>query len=102
AAQVHESRAFLRNQVAHLFAPELAGDRAVLLAAVDALCSFETYELLRTDQGLSPASTSAALVAALTTLLEPIGVESTSNRPPAGVESTSNRRRRSRSDGGRG
>lgn len=69
AEQVHDSRAYLRAQIQRLFAPELAGARAALLPAVDALCSFETYELLRVDQRLSRAKTAAALETALTSLL---------------------------------
>jgi AcrR family transcriptional regulator len=69
ADQVHDSRSYLRAQVRRLFARELDGDRAGLLPAVDALCSFETYELLRSDQRLSRVKTAAALEAALTSLL---------------------------------
>lgn len=72
-AQLHEGRSYLRHQIERLFAAELAGPRAVLLPAVDALCSFETYELLRHDRGLSRAKATAALVAALTTLIDPPG-----------------------------
>jgi AcrR family transcriptional regulator len=68
ATQLREGRSYLRHQVARLFAPELGRDRA-LLPAVDVLCSFETYELLRTDQGLSRTKTVGALVAALHALL---------------------------------
>jgi AcrR family transcriptional regulator len=68
-AQLREGRTFLRRQVARLFAPELEGERAALLPALDALCSFETYELLRVDQRLSRPKTEAALVTALRTLL---------------------------------
>jgi TetR/AcrR family transcriptional regulator of autoinduction and epiphytic fitness len=71
AAQVRESRLHLRDQVHRLFAPELEGDRATLLPALDALCSFETCELLRFDQGLSRPKTVSALVRAVTALLEP-------------------------------
>lgn len=73
AAQVHEARTFLRGQVAALFAPELAGDRSTLLPAVDALCQFETYELLRTEHGLSRPKLARTLTAALTALLVPTG-----------------------------
>ncbi|HEV3226633.1 MAG TPA: TetR/AcrR family transcriptional regulator [Acidimicrobiales bacterium] len=73
AGQVHESREFLRSQLRHLFARELSDDRAALLPALDALCSFETYELMRFDQGRSRAKTLAALTAALTTLLDTNG-----------------------------
>jgi AcrR family transcriptional regulator len=69
AAQVRESRSFLRHQLERLFADELTADRHALLPALDALCSFETYDLLRTDQRLSRAKTVAALTAALTRLL---------------------------------
>ena len=71
AAQLRESRSYLRHQIRRLFADELEGERAALLPALDALCAFETYELLRFDQGLSRSKTVFALVGALTTLLEP-------------------------------
>ena len=71
AANLRETRARLRDQVLRLFAPELEGDRAVLLPVLDTLCSFETCELLRFDQGLSRPKTASALVGALTALLEP-------------------------------
>lgn len=70
ARQIREARAYLRNQLRTLFAPELAA-RPAVLPAVDALCTFETYELLRGDQGLSRARTTAALTAALVELLGP-------------------------------
>ena len=73
AATLDESRSFLRNQLRQLFAPELTGARAELLPAIDALCSFETYELLRAHQALSRPKTIAALTAALTQLLDPGG-----------------------------
>lgn len=68
AAQLHDARTSLREQLRTLFAPELR-DRPELLPVVDALLSFETRELLR-EQRLSPAQTSTALVAALTSLLK--------------------------------
>ena len=73
AAQLDESRAYLRNQVRRLFGAELRDERSVLLPAVDALCSFESYELLRVHQGLSRPKTVAALTAAVTQLLDPDG-----------------------------
>ena len=73
AATLDDSRAYLRNQLRHLFARELAGRRAALLPAIDALCSFESYELLRVHQGLSRPKTVAALTAALNQLLDPGG-----------------------------
>ena len=71
AAQLLETRTFLRDQVQRLFADELAGDRAVLLPAVDELCSFEAYEFLRHGQRMPRAKATAALVAALSALLLP-------------------------------
>jgi AcrR family transcriptional regulator len=68
ARQVRRSRAYMRRQVAEFFASELTGRRDVL-PAIDALCSFETYDLLRHDQGLSRAATATALVTALLALL---------------------------------
>ena len=61
AKQVHEARHYLREQLRRLFGSKH-------LAAVDALCSFETYDLLR-DQGLSRPKIVTTLVAALTALL---------------------------------
>jgi hypothetical protein len=72
ATQLRDARSYLRHQLQRLFAPELAV-RPELLPAVDALTSFETHQLLRLDQGLSRARTAAALVAALTALLDPTG-----------------------------
>jgi AcrR family transcriptional regulator len=60
-----------RHQVAELFGPEidaLGAAGAVVLAAADALCSFESYQLLRHDQGCSPARVRAVLATALTAL----------------------------------
>jgi AcrR family transcriptional regulator len=73
AAQIHESRSFMRHQIRRLFAPELDGEKAALLPAVDALLSFETHDLLRNEQGLSRTKTIAALTGALTALLDPPG-----------------------------
>lgn len=73
ATTLDESRAYLRHQLRTLFAPELGGERAALLPAIDALCSFESYELLRVHQSLSRPKTVAALTAALTQLLDPDG-----------------------------
>lgn len=69
AQQLHESRAYLRGQVRRAFAPELSGARAALFPTVDALCSFETHQLLRVEQGLSRARATASLAAALAALL---------------------------------
>lgn len=69
AAQIDEARSYLRNQLRRLFAPELQDHRATRFPAIDALCTFETYELLRTNQGLSRPKTVAALTDALSALL---------------------------------
>ena len=73
AAQLHDGRSYLCRQIERLFANELRGVRATLLPAVDALCSFETYELLRREHGLSKAKVTDALVTAVTALLDPLG-----------------------------
>jgi uncharacterized alpha-E superfamily protein len=52
------------------FALELEGERAALLPAVDELCSFEAYEFLRIGHRMSRNKATAALIAALTQLLE--------------------------------
>jgi AcrR family transcriptional regulator len=61
-SQLTQGRAYLRAQVLELFGP-------AHLPAIDVLCSFESYELLRFDQKLSRAKTVSALTAALTALL---------------------------------
>jgi AcrR family transcriptional regulator len=66
ATHLRDSRAFLRGQVYELF----SSYGAELLPALDALCSFETYELLRYDQRLSRPQTTTALTTALRALLE--------------------------------
>jgi AcrR family transcriptional regulator len=73
ATELAARRSFLRAQIATLFAPELARGDGVLLPALDVLCSFESYELLRVDQRLSRPKTEAALVAALSALFEGTG-----------------------------
>lgn len=72
ARQLVEARAYLRRQISDGFAPELRGRRTSLLPAVDALTSFESYELLR-EQGLSRPQIATTLKAALTALLTPGG-----------------------------
>jgi AcrR family transcriptional regulator len=72
AEQLRRRRAMFRRQVAHAFAPELAGDRddgATRLAAVDVLCSFETFDLLRLDQRLSRQRTTESVTTALAAVL---------------------------------
>ena len=71
--EMRRNRALLRRQIGDLFASELtvlgtaAGEAT--LAALDVLGSFESYELLRTDQGLSTAQARSVLVAAMSDLL---------------------------------
>jgi AcrR family transcriptional regulator len=65
AAELARNRAFLRSQLAAVFGPEAGGQ----LAAIDVLCSFESYELLRYDQGLSRAAAERALTDAVGALL---------------------------------
>jgi AcrR family transcriptional regulator len=115
AAELTKNRAFLRGQLADLFAPELppaleadavpeanpalgdsapadvdaagtgrgagggaagreagGGNGSATLAAVDVLCSFESYLLLSRDQGLSGDDIRAVLISALTALLNPL------------------------------
>jgi len=63
ARHVYEARRFLREQIHQLFSPELQN-----LAAIDVLCSFETYELLRA-QRMSKKQIVATLVGAMSALL---------------------------------
>ena len=62
ARQIHDSRRYLREQIRQLFAPEQPD-----VATIDALCSFETYELLREHQ--SKQKVRSTLIGALTALL---------------------------------
>lgn len=69
ARQVADSRRYLRKQVVELFAAEAAG-RDDVLAAVDALMSFETFELMRHHQRLGAAAMKRVLTQALSQLLD--------------------------------
>jgi TetR/AcrR family transcriptional regulator, regulator of autoinduction and epiphytic fitness len=69
AKQLADGRTYLRAQIRRLFRAELAGRDFDLLPALDVLCSFESYELLRFDQGLSRPKAAAALTAAVLALL---------------------------------
>lgn len=72
-AELSSTRSFMREQLAHQFAPELSRmsdiEAAATLASMHALTSLESYDLLRIDQGLSMAKTSGALRLALTRML---------------------------------
>lgn len=73
ATELAQNRAFFRSQIEQLFAPELAAmpptHAATVLATCDVLTSFESHQLLRSDQGRSREQTVASLVDALTVLL---------------------------------
>lgn len=74
ADQVRNRRRLLADQVAAHFEVELAvldrSRRLELASCIDALCSFESLELLRVRSGLSPSRTRRALVDAVTSLLD--------------------------------
>lgn len=73
AGELGRIRALLRDQAAAVFAAELASrsadDAAATLAAVDVLASWESYHLLREDQGLSRDDAAAVIAAGLARLL---------------------------------
>jgi TetR/AcrR family transcriptional regulator, regulator of autoinduction and epiphytic fitness len=73
ARELGRIRAVLRGQVADVFAPELAArsraDAAATLGALDVLTSWESYHLLREDQGLSRAAATAAIATGVRRLL---------------------------------
>lgn len=73
--QLNRGRKILRNQMLRHFRDDLADmERPARLAAIsgiDVLSSFESYELMRHDQGLSDAAIRSALAIALTKFLEP-------------------------------
>ncbi len=75
AAELTQNRAFLRNQLRALFAPELAAmappAAKAALAAADVVTSFESCQLLRQDQGLAPERARSVVAHALTALLGP-------------------------------
>ena len=76
AAQVSNRRDLLADQVVAHFEPELGrldrARRAEVASCVDALCSFESLELLRVRSGLSPSRTRRALVSGVTALLSQV------------------------------
>jgi AcrR family transcriptional regulator len=73
ADQLVEGRAGLRAQIEMLFEDELAGmdeaKRSMALNAIDALCTFESYYLMRDNQGLDEAGVSSVLGDSILTLL---------------------------------
>lgn len=73
AGELGRIRALLRDQAAAVFAAELAsrsaGDAVATLAAVDVLASWESYHLLREDQGLSRDDAATVIATGLARLL---------------------------------
>jgi TetR/AcrR family transcriptional regulator, regulator of autoinduction and epiphytic fitness len=73
AAELAHARLFFRQQVEQVLAPELArmdvATRTATVAAIDVLCSFESWQLLRNDQGMDEAAAGAALRIAVVRLL---------------------------------
>ncbi len=73
ADRLTQGRAFLRQQLATLFAAELAAlpadTAAARLAAADIATSFEAWRLLRDDQRLTRPKAAAAMADAVTVLL---------------------------------
>lgn len=72
AGELQRNRDFLTRQLAELFAPEVArlpADRQLpTLRAADALCSFESFDLLSRDPETPPSVVVQVLVTALTAL----------------------------------
>ena len=66
---LHKSRLDLRQQTMRHFRTELAelpkADRVGAVAAIEVLCSYESFDLMRHDQGLSAAATKSALTHAI-------------------------------------
>jgi AcrR family transcriptional regulator len=76
AAELSQNRRFLRSQVSSLFAPELTGmdqrSSASVLAAIDILTSFESYQLLIEDRSMESSEARTAVADALSALLGPV------------------------------
>jgi AcrR family transcriptional regulator len=74
AAEISESRTYFRNQLKRAFKPELAAltpnVASSVIAAIDVLCSFESFHLLRHDQCLSKTKIISTLTDTITTLLQ--------------------------------
>lgn len=72
--ELERIRSALRAQLAELFAEELARrearDARVTLAALDVATSWEAYDLLRNDQGLSAAEAEGAIATAVRRMLQ--------------------------------
>lgn len=74
AEQIHKSRVLFRRQIERHFEPELRGldpeRRRETLAALDVLCSFESFEFLRTVQGLTLTEYQTTLRLAVTAIMK--------------------------------
>ena len=74
-AELSRIRRVLRGQIADLFGAELdvlaPADRAAALAAADVVTSWESFDLMRNDQGLTRDDAVAAMTGALARLLGP-------------------------------
>lgn len=67
--ELANNRALSRLQIGRMFAPELAAMDAATaantLAVIDVMCSFDSFDLLRNDQGLTEAEATEAIGQAL-------------------------------------
>jgi AcrR family transcriptional regulator len=76
-AELTRIRRVLREQLADVFGPELgalpAPQRRAVVTAADVVCSWEAYDLMCHDQGLSPEEARAAMRVALVRLFGPGG-----------------------------
>ncbi len=74
-AELARIRGTLRRQLSDLFAPELDAlppeQRRATLAAADVITSWESFDLMHNDQGLSREAAESAMGAALLRLLDP-------------------------------
>jgi len=70
-AELTRRRVFLSDQIAEIFEPELAQAEDSARTAIDILCSFDSYDLLRNYHGLSQAQAITILTAAVAALLGP-------------------------------
>jgi AcrR family transcriptional regulator len=73
ASELASNRQYFRRQIEHLFHDELAAmtpvEAAQTLAALDVLCSFESADLLRHDQGLTRDDAAAVVERAMRRIL---------------------------------
>jgi AcrR family transcriptional regulator len=85
ATELTQGRAFLRQQLAVLFAAELAALPAAVaalrLASADVATSFEAWRLLRDDQRMSRARAAAAIADTLTLLFSHPATTPTATEP---------------------